>query len=172
MTRPNAIEQAAIRYTAERGADAYAALRVAIEAKFPGAIDRQRAKAAKERQERVFVGKVPAWAKRLALKHAKRELVRLTWRVSRIHQQSTGRCWSWQGQIVITAGSDAEDQKVTLLHELAHLLDFETGHTESFYDTMYRLVKAEGLIRAATATHGHTRGMKAAARRARKEGSR
>lgn len=35
---------------------------------------------------------------------------------------SSGHAWSWGGRIAITAGSSEIDQRLVLLHELAHLL--------------------------------------------------
>jgi len=44
-------------------------------------------------------------------------------------------------RIVVTAGSSRQDQKVVLLHELAHVLADPRGHSAHFWDAVWELFR-------------------------------
>lgn len=61
---------------------------------------------------------------------------------------STGRAWHsyglgcWNGRIVITAGKERADAKMTLLHELAHIIAPKgEHHSKEFYTIAFRLYR-------------------------------
>lgn len=112
-----------------------------------------------------WVGNPPAWAKRLVLKYVPL-LIRFHWRRSAVSQATTGHCYPYEYRIVVTVGGTNENEhKVVVLHEIAHARTPGHNHDEQFWDELYRLCKAEGLVQAATACS--TRSFTAAVRRAR-----
>ena len=63
----------------------------------------------------------------------------LTWRHGS-HRLSSGRAWT--DKIVITAGKNRTDQKLVLLHEIAHtLLPMGNHHSTVFWDTAWALYR-------------------------------
>lgn len=55
---------------------------------------------------------------------------------------STGVTYSLEGRITVRAGSDEQDQKLVLLHELAHYLCPKAcGHNMRFWKTAWTLYK-------------------------------
>jgi hypothetical protein len=158
---PTKVERAAIRAVALNG---LRTLERTIEEVYP--IARAKERLAKERDALRFKGNPPAWAKRLTRKYGHRS-TELVWRRSRTHTFSSGHCYGGD-RVVITAGTSETDQKVVLLHELAHCAVPWDKHGDAFYDELLTLVKAEGLYRAALARHGQGLSLKRAARRARR----
>jgi hypothetical protein len=77
---------------------------------------------------------------------------RLTWR-RRAGGHSTGLTRRADGTIAVRAGSDALDQRLTLLHELAHWLapvegsrrGRTTHHGRAFYEIAFTLYRCHGL---------------------------
>lgn len=166
--RPNAVERAAINACAAAfGPTSTRLLREAIETRFPGALARARAEREKQAEEARFSGDPPIWAKNMLRRHCNPG-VTLEWHRSRVKHGTSGRCFS-RSRIVITAGSHEPDQKITLAHEIAHVLaPWGAQHSDAFYDTLLKVTKAEGLYRASVnSPHGQGRGLRAAARRAR-----
>jgi hypothetical protein len=172
MSRPTAIEQAAIDVVSrvDPGSgfgEKTAKLREMLEAKYPGSLARAKARRVKERFEQKFEGSPPAWAKRYIAKHGQGYVRRLIWRRSRVKTYSSGRCWIYDGRIVVTAGLGGEEEhRVVLLHEIAHAKTVET-HTTRFYEALHEMLVAEGLYRAGLKRE-HPRSLKAAASRARR----
>lgn len=91
----------------------------------------------------------PAWAADLVAAVCDEAEVappRLTWR-RRSGEHSTGVARRFDGSIVVRAGADPLDQRLTLLHELAHWLNppparrrrGATHHGIAFYRTAFRL---------------------------------
>lgn len=82
---------------------------------------------------------------------------RLLWR-SRAHDHSTGIARRTEGLIAVRAGRDATDQRLTLLHELAHWLTGVSGrrgsrrrpvhHGTAFYATAFALYRRHGIADA------------------------
>jgi hypothetical protein len=97
----------------------------------------------------------PAWATLLVEEvctAAGVPLPRLLWRrVAR--SSSTGVTRQWAGTVSLTAGSDALDQRVTLLHELAHWLGPRprrrrgrvTYHYAGFFERAFELYRRHGI---------------------------
>lgn len=118
---------------------------------------------------------IPKWAQelvlRVALDEGREELPDVTWR--RNHRRwpySSGHTKHGSRAVVVTAGTSLKDQRLVLLHELAHWL-IGTGHTDTFWDkawTLYRRYKVQ--IRWAKAREGQYRkGSIAAYRRNRRK---
>lgn len=104
----------------------------------------------------------PAWAQRLVeLVCAEADVAppTLTWRRRR-SDHSTGVARRSAGTIAVRAGSDPMDQRLTLLHELAHWIGpapsprrrGATHHGRAFYRIAFRLYRRHGLA-AADALH-------------------
>jgi len=56
----------------------------------------------------------------------------LVWRCYRLQQHSSG--WCHYGEVHVNAGTDRTDQRMVLLHELAHWsLGMRHGHDETFW---------------------------------------
>jgi hypothetical protein len=79
---------------------------------------------------------------------------RLAWRARR-GAHSTGVARRGAGMIAVRAGEDPIDQRLTLLHELAHWLSPPTGrgrrvrhHGRAFYRTAFDLYRRHGLADA------------------------
>lgn len=145
----------------------------ALEAKSPGAVERARARFDKEKDEARFKGNPPEWAKRLIRKYGGSG-TSLTIRRSRTKSWSSGHCSYWDRQLVVTfGGHDEEEQRYVILHEIAHT-KAAAGHGDDFYDELLVMVRAEGLYRRVIApnrAHWGSKGIKAAARRARQKGA-
>ena len=149
------------------------ALFEALEAKSPGAVERAHARYEKDKEEARFTGNVPDWAKRLVRKYGSPS-VKLRIRRSRTKSWSSGHCSYWDRNLVVTlGGSDEDEHRYTVLHEIAHT-KADAGHGDDFYDALYPMVRAEGLYRRVIApnrAHWGSKGIKAAARRARQKGA-
>lgn len=150
MSRPTKIERLAIEHLARSSyssSRSKAALGDAIEAAWPGAIARARKRYEAELDEGRFEGNPPAWARRM-VRRWERSRVRLVWRRSRIKPWSSGRCY-WTGKIIITANGagDENEAKAVLAHELAHHRAIGMAHDDDFYDELYAIATAEGILR-------------------------
>jgi hypothetical protein len=166
MAKYESIAQAAIDFLAQSSYPGYdGELRKAVEAKYPGAIERARVRHKKARDAARFVGNPPTFVRTYVRKYAPK-IHRVTWRRSRMSNLSSGQYDPYDSAIVVTAGADEIDQRVTLLHEIAHFRTPYEKHGDKFYDQWYRLLKGEGLYRAG-ANRFHGRLLKSAARRAR-----
>lgn len=96
----------------------------------------------------------PAWAEALVAEVCREGGVarpRLAWRRRR-SEHSTGVARRSAGMIAVRAGSDPLDQRLTLLHELAHWLGpapsrrrGATHHGRTFYRIAFRLYRRHGL---------------------------
>ena len=88
--------------------------------------------------------RVPLWAQDLAIRVAvdegRDDLPDLRWRRSRGHTFSSGKAFYATGRVVITAGTDRRDQKLVVLHELAHWL-LKEGHTSRFWDKAWEFYR-------------------------------
>jgi hypothetical protein len=123
------------------------ALADAIEAKHPGAIGRARRRVLDARLEARFKGNPPDWAKRLIVKHFP-GFSQLVWRRSKVKAFTSGRCTPERIVITQSPRTSEDDQRVTLLHEIAHRVGFGY-HDERYYREFYRLLVAEHLYRHA-----------------------
>ena len=106
------------------------------------------------------MAEVPAWAAELvAATCAQAELARprLTWR-RRDRPASSGVTRRGDGSISLVAGTDALDQRITLLHELAHWLTLPAvrrsrgrtpHHDAAFYRAAFTLYRRHGVPDAA-----------------------
>lgn len=105
------------------------------------------------------MAEAPAWARAMVVQacaEADAPLPRLTWRV-RDRATSSGVTRQHAGSISLVAGTDALDQQLTLLHELAHWITpprrrrrrGATHHDLPFYRTAYRLYRRHGIPDAA-----------------------
>jgi hypothetical protein len=100
----------------------------------------------------------PMWAQDLllqvALDEGREDPPELAWRRSRAKRYSTGHTQFRRSpgapggraeRLVVTAGTDPDGQRVTLLHELAHwLCPAGEHHGPLFYDTAWRLCRRYG----------------------------
>jgi len=96
----------------------------------------------------------PAWALSLVASvcaDAGAALPRLSWR-RRAGEQSTGVTRRTDGIVAVRAGADELDQRLTLLHELAHWLAppprrgrRAVHHGRAFYDIAFELYRRHGL---------------------------
>jgi hypothetical protein len=98
----------------------------------------------------------PAWADALVATvcaDAGVEAPRLTWR-RRLGMHSTGVARRSEGTISVRAGEDPADQRLTLLHELAHWLSPPARgrrvrhHGRAFYRAAFALYRRHGLADA------------------------
>jgi len=99
----------------------------------------------------------PAWASELVTfvcADARVAEPRLAWR-RRIGEHSTGVTRRHDGMIAVRAGSDEVDQRLTLLHELAHWLSpaarrrrRAVHHGREFYEIAFELYRRHGLTDA------------------------
>jgi hypothetical protein len=100
----------------------------------------------------------PAWAAELVAAvcaDAEAELPRVAWR-RRAGEHSTGVTRRGEAMIAVRAGSDPLDQRLTLLHELAHWINpppnrrrrGATHHGLAFYRTAFHLYLRHGLSAA------------------------
>jgi hypothetical protein len=86
----------------------------------------------------------PKWVDKLTaevFERAGRPAPRVVWRRSKYNYYSSGTYYSWDHHLAVTAGSDRTDQKLVLLHELAHALTPGHGHDERFWETAWRLYR-------------------------------
>ncbi len=118
----------------------------------------------------------PQWAQDLAIRVALDEecvtLPEITWRRSKWNDLSSGHSKNGQEAITITAGKDRKDQKLVLLHELAHwLMPGDEHHGSAFWDKAWQLYRRYGVpLRYAKEREGNYRkGALAAYRRNRQE---
>ena len=97
--------------------------------------------------------KVPNWAQDLTLntllylesKGYDTKIPEIKWRKSSYHWSSSGTCYNGD-HITITAGKERKDQKLTLLHELAHwALPNNEHHGNNFWKLAFELYKWQGL---------------------------
>ena len=177
MARYEAITQAAIDHLTKsscRGASAEK-LRALIEAKHPGALDRAKERAKQDRFDAKFTGKVPAWVKTYVRKYGQ-DVGTVRIRQSRQNVSSTGYCWYGSGDIVVTLSNlnlqsayGLEEQKVAVLHEIAHTKRQWDRHGDRFHDAWYEMLRAENLYRFAITCgrFGTAAALKRAAKRAR-----
>lgn len=98
----------------------------------------------------------PAWATELlgtVCREARIAPPRLAWRTRR-SEHSTGVARHDAGVIAVRAGSDPIDQRLTLLHEVAHWLAPRprrrgaTHHGRAFYRIAFRLYRRHGVAAA------------------------
>ena len=118
----------------------------------------------------------PLWAQNLVLDAClwwenqgnTSRLPTLKWRHSR-HFFSSGHAHYGEAEITITAGTDRHDQRMVLLHELAHILR-PRGHTAAFWGCAWSLFRWAGLpIRKTLAREsGYMKGAAIAYRRNRR----
>ena len=143
----------------------------AIEAKHPGAIDRARARVKAERFDSKFKGTVPKWVKTLVAKYSRGNVGEVRIRQSRSKTYTSGHCWYGSGDVVVTlskTGSDENEQRAVLLHEIAHAIALWDRHGDRFHDEWYEMLRSENLYRyTITCGRFRTQSLKAAARRAR-----
>jgi hypothetical protein len=107
---------------------------------------------------REMAQKVPVWAFKLTLRvcvECDRPMPRMTWHKGTA-SYSSGRTWlSTNGErprVHLTAGTDTKDQRLVLLHELAHaMLPASEHHSDRFWKLAFLLYKRYGVpIRYAT----------------------
>lgn len=105
------------------------------------------------------MAEIPAWAALLvadACREAGVPAPRLSWRL-RDRAASSGVTRMGSGSISLVAGTDALDQRITLLHELAHWLTLPTArsrrrtphHDAAFYRAAFTLYRRHGVPDAA-----------------------
>lgn len=86
-------------------------------------------------------GPAPKWAVDLIEeinKHERRKVYNLQWSRSRVHQHTSGKAWGFTVRVV--AGSDRTDQRVVLLHEVAHVVaGCHHHHDREMYRVAWRL---------------------------------
>lgn len=90
----------------------------------------------------------PKWAQDLTLKALlwwesqgnTAPLVELKWRHAKNRYQSSGVAYL-DGKIVVSAGKNRTDQKLVLLHEIAHQLNPGEHHGDKFWDTAWALFR-------------------------------
>jgi len=111
------------------------------------------------------MAEVPAWASQLVeLTCADASVAppRVSWRL-RDRVASSGVTRRTSGSISVAAGTDPLDQRITLLHELAHWLTLPATrqgrrriahHDVGFYRVAYRLYARHGVTAAALAAEG------------------
>lgn len=110
------------------------------------------------------MAEVPAWARELVATTCAEAGVappRVSWRL-RDRVASSGVTRRTSGSVSVAAGSDPLDQRITLLHELAHWLTLPATrqgrrmahHDASFYRVAYRLYARHGVTSAALAAEG------------------
>ena len=113
------------------------------------------------------MAEAPAWARTLVLAvcaEADVPTPRLFWRL-RDRPLSSGVTRRHASAISVTAGSDAMDQRLTLLHELAHWLapvarrrrGRVAHHDQAFYDVAFDLYRRHGVPDAFALTGESTR---------------
>ena len=70
---------------------------------------------------------------------------RMDRQAARLAEGSSGRAWNDGSRVHVTAGTDRTDQKLVLLHELAHWLTPKEHHSGRFWDTAWRLYRRYGV---------------------------
>lgn len=150
MARPDKVAAAAIELLAanptRHGQATFAALIEIVEERYPGAIERARARRKAKAFDSKFVGPVPDWAKRYVKKHYP-SLRLMKWRRSKVTLRGT--CETWTSTITVTerTGTSEERMRILVLHEIAHQVGY--GHDDKYAAELRRLLVAEGLYRAA-----------------------
>lgn len=116
------------------------------------------------------MSQIPTWANRLikqVCKDYRRKLPVVQWYdCSNTRNHSSGRTWHWRGRAVsrssgyvwrhwnkihISAGADEQDQKLVLLHELAHHIMNKTRkgskahHSQKFWELAFELYDQYGI---------------------------
>lgn len=94
----------------------------------------------------------PQWALRMVERvcaDADEDTPEVTWRRSKTNVSSSGRYKEVENRIVVTAGSSRTDQRMVLLHELAHHLTPGQHHNETFWRKAWELYLRFGLSRYA-----------------------
>lgn len=89
----------------------------------------------------------PKWVERLVTEvctEAGADEPTVTWRRSRDAVLSSGRHLPSDHRIVVTAGSDRRDQRLVVLHELAHHLTPGVRHGDVFWAVAWRLYQQYG----------------------------
>ena len=105
----------------------------------------------------------PKWAQELILQaclhEGKEDLPEIVWRRSLVKSSSSGTAYPEENLMVIRAGENRGDQKLVVLHELAHLIAPPgERHGALFWDIAWRLYRWAKLpIRATLATEGNYR---------------
>ena len=100
---------------------------------------------------------VPKWVQDLVICVALEEgcelLPEVVWRRGG-SEYSSGQAWTQrtsrseypEGRVVVTAGRSRKDQKLVLLHELAHwLLPYSEQHGSNFWDKAWELYRRYGV---------------------------
>lgn len=160
MKRPDKVARAAIDYLTGDGFSS-GALRAALEEAYPGALSRAKAARAKAAVDAKFIGDVPAWARRYVLKHGPRvDTLRVRW--SRVQTSSSGYCNGRDIVVTFARSGNEDEQRQTVLHEIAHSIKPLDGHGDKFYAEWRRLLASEGQLRKATTSgrFGPRRGAK------------
>ena len=91
----------------------------------------------------------PTWAVRVVAdvcESAGVAVPSVTWRRSRESNGSSGRYFPTEVRIVVTAGSSRTDQRLVLLHELAHHLNPGDGHSPAFWRSAWGLYRRHRLL--------------------------
>lgn len=109
--------------------------------------------------------KTPAWAKRIVDEvwvSQRGPWPTITWTIGKTARRRTytsGWCKYWTNEIQIHAGEDSPrwEQKMVLLHELAHAIS-PGGHDERFWRTFWTLVRRFNLPIAKCRTRSSDRG--------------
>jgi len=80
--------------------------------------------------------KTPQWAQDLIIEACiylgLPDTPAVTWHKSKQHKHSSGR--AWQKRIHVTAGSSRQDQKLVVLHEMAHVATPKEHHSTRFWE--------------------------------------
>lgn len=97
----------------------------------------------------VFHKKTPQWAidltKQVLADHHKPKRIELVWEVRTNRVSSSGLC-HYKSHITIVAGTDLFEQKLLLLHELAHwMLPYGVHHRWRFWKRAFGLYRRYGL---------------------------
>ena len=119
--------------------------------------------------------KMPMWAQDLvievAIDEGRDDLPDVTWRHSKVNAWSSGTTYNAAPRrIVVTAGKVRKDQKIVLLHELAHwLLPVSEHHGTTFWDKVWELFRRYEvpIMYAKTREGNYRKGAIAAYRRSR-----
>jgi hypothetical protein len=104
----------------------------------------------------MIMAQTPEWAEQLAAETVKAyglDMPEIKWRQSEDSERTSGRVNRHKSELVITAGSDEQDQKMALLHELAHWVT--TGHHDTeFWVVAFDLYEQHGLSQYAIGREG------------------
>jgi len=91
------------------------------------------------------MARTPKWAEDLLLDACVYlgldDIPDLSWRKTK-HNYSSGRCQYYSTpRIVVSAGKNRFDQKLVLLHEIAHAANPKQHHSDKFWDTAWNLYR-------------------------------